>query len=336
MNWIKQNPFLAGLAGATLVGAIVLVAVGMAGSGRYAENLETFQASSQEVSGFERKPLYPDPALRDAKKKLLVDYAANIAQLQESFSPYRVDELTPIPPPEFATRLVEARNAIEQAFQATGATLPEGFYVGFEKYSAGEVARESSTPILGYQLGAISELLLMLANSGPSELRNLHRPPVPEETGGAFEREDNQIARELPLEIVFRANEDATRKFFTALAGSKKYFYVIRTLRISSEKSTPPLAADAKFEAPKDAPAVAPNADPFGGFVFPGEEAPAEDSSEGESTPAAENPAPASGRAIVEGDTSRILGQVLGTEEVFVFLRLDILQFLAPLELPQP
>jgi len=341
MNWIKQNPFLAALGGGTLVGAIVLIGIGLAGSGRYQEQLDSFQASSQQVSAYEAKALYPDPALRDAKRKLLVDYAADIEQLQEAFAPYRVEELDKISAQDFTDRLVAASEGLRKAFADAGATLPDGFYVGFESYSAGSLAREAATPILNYQLGAVNELLLILARSGPSELRNLHRPALPEETGATWQRPDNQAARELPLEITFRASEEATRDFLTALAGSEKYFYVIRTMRVSSEKTTPPLAADAKFEAPAAAPTTAPAADPFGGFVFPGEEAPApaeDGEAEAEEAPVEETPqpAPAGGRVIAEGDTSRILGQVLGTEQVNVFLRLDILQFLAPLELPQP
>jgi hypothetical protein len=341
MNWIKQNPFLAALGGGTLVGAIVLIAIGLAGSGRYQEQLETFQASSQQVSSYEAKALYPDPALRDAKRKLLTDYSKEIEQLQEAFAPYRVEELDKISAQDFTDRLVAANDGVRKAFTEAGVGLPEGFYVGFESYSAGSLAREASTPILNYQLGAVNELLLMLARSGPSELKNLHRPPLPEESGGSWERQDNQAARELPLEITFRASEEATRKFLTELAGSGKYFYVIRTVRVSSEKATPPLSADAKFEAPAAEPAAAPAADPFGGFIFPDEEAPApaeepdatEEEAPAEVTP---EPAPAGSRVIAEGDTSRILGQVLGTEQVNVFLRLDILQFLAPIALPQP
>lgn len=342
MNWIKQNPFLGALGGATLAGAILLIVVGSRGASRYQEALDSYRETSEEVSRYERSPLYPEASLRDSKRKFIADYAEEVAALQESFEPYRAAELEAISPQQFTDRIVAAIAEVRASFTAANADLPDGFFLGFEDYRAGSLARESATPILNYQLGAIRELMLSLGASGPSELRNLHRPRLPEEAGQNWQRNDGQIARELPLEVTFKGSEESARNFLTALAASDDHFYVIRTLRISNERQTPPLVADAKFEAAKaDAPPAA-DANPFGGFVFPdafgdeGEEDADEAPAQEEEEPAVAPVATPAGRTIADGDTSRILGQVLGSEEIHVFLRLDILQFLAPLELPQP
>lgn len=345
MNWIKQNPFLGALGGATLAGAVILIVIGSRGGSRYQEALGNYRESSDEVARFERAPLFPDASLRDSKRKFISDYAEEIEALQAAFEPYRAADLETISAQEFTDRVVAAVADARAAFAATDASLPEGFFLGFEDYRAGTLARETATPILNYQLGAIRELVVSLGEAGPSELRNLHRPRLPEETGQSWQRADGQIARELPLEVTFKGNEESARKFLTAIASSKDHFYVIRSLRIGNEKQSPPLAADAKFEAAKTETPAAADTNPFGGFVFPdafGDEEEGEDEPAAPADEPAEEPAPTATvsvpatRVAVDGDTSRILGQVLGSEEVYVFLRLDILQFLSPLELPQP
>ena len=90
-------------------------------------------------------------------------------------------------------------------------------------------------------------------------------------------------------------------------------------------RRTPPRAADAKFDKPKAA-KVGTAADVFGGFVLPGEEPAAGDAKPEEAAAPAPEVAPA--------DSSRILSQVLGNEELEVFLRLDLMQFLPAKKLP--
>jgi hypothetical protein len=107
------------------------------------------------------------------------------------------------------------------------------------------------------------------------------------------------------------------REFLSSISKPDNHFVVIRSLRVTNEKKDPPRTADAKFEKPAAAKPDA--ADAFGsGFVLPGDDAAA--------APAAESPKTA--------DSSRILAQVLGNEQVQVFLRLDVLQFLPAKKLP--
>ena len=123
------------------------------------------------------------------------------------------------------------------------------------------------------------------------------------------------------------------RKFLSSLDDSGKYYYVIRSIRIVNEKLKAPTSADGSFKTEEAAPdagagTAAPGADPFGGaaaggFVLPGEE-PAAPPAEGTPAPAAEPAAPAP----AAGGSGVILQEVLGSEKINVFLRLDIIQFL--------
>jgi hypothetical protein len=329
MNWIKENKFVATLAGITLVLAIILFVIGGRGGARYNQAQERYQAAADEVGRFERLPLYPKDENRDGKRKALTDYRASVEELQASFDPYRVEAQPSISPQEFTNRLIEAEKEVRAAFQTAGATLPDAFYLGFEQYTTG-LARENATGVLNFQLGVVRDLMISLAESSPSALINLHRPRLPEEDGNAFSAPDGAAARELPLEITFKGREQALRAFLTTLVAPKDRYLVVRSLRVLNERREPPRTADVQLAAPEDAPA-AEAADPFGGFFIPGDDEPA---AAAEGDDAVVDAGPEAAPAIV-GDSGQILSQIVGNEEVIAFLRIDILQFLPAQELVQ-
>ncbi len=321
MSWIKENKFLAGLIGGTLAGVIGLYFVGAHGAGKYDAAKESFDLAAGEASSYERSSLYPTDENANAKTKALDEYKASVERLQAAFEPYRPKEIKNISPQEFGNTLVKVNEELRKAFADGNVKFPEPFFCGFESYRTNPAAG-SATGILGYQLDAVKYLMQGLANSGASELKNLHRPELDEEKGREFKPADSDVARPLPLEITFTGPEKAVRTFVSSVIKPGERYFVIRSVRISNAKKDPPRTTDAKFESAKPATATGggSGADVFGGsFVLPGDE-PAADAPEAEEKPA-EKPAPA-------GDGNRILAQVLGNEEVHVFIRLDLMQFL--------
>ncbi len=315
MNWIKENKFLAVLCGGTLVGLILLLFIGSRGSSRYATAMEEFQTAADEAGGYEKGPLYPKEVNRDAKNKALDDYRQELEGLQAAYQPFRPEEITNVSPQEFTDHLIKVNKETRKAFKDNGVSVPEPYFVGFERYKT-SLASKESTGILGFELAGIRNLMLSLAAAKPKELRNLYRSEIPEESGKTFEVGD-AVARSFPIEITFIGPEKSAREFVTAVTKLDEKYAVIRMLRISNVKKDPPRAADAQFEKPADK-AGAGAADVFGGdFVMPGEEQAAADPDSG----AVEDAAPVA-------DTGRILSQVLGDEDVQVFLRIDLLQFL--------
>jgi hypothetical protein len=322
MSWIKDNKFPVALGGATLVAAVLLVVAASKGSSRYAAAREEFDAAAAEASTFERLALYPRAENRDGKQKALDEYKASLEALQAAFEPFRPKEIANISPQDFTDRLKAANDGLLKGFGDAGVVLPDGFFSGFESYRT-SLASGNATGILDYQLAGINRILEQLTASGATELRNLHRPPLTEEEGGTFKPAPGDVARTLPLEITFTGPENAVRGFLSAITKPDPQYIVIRSLRISNVKQDPPRAADAKFDSTAGAGAFATSgADAAaGGFVFPDEESPAA----GRDT-AAPAPKPA--------DSTRILAQVLGGEQLQVFLRLDLLQFLPAAKLP--
>ena len=105
--------------------------------------------------------------------------------------------------------------------------------------------------------------------------------------------------------------------FFTALTKLDKHYAVVRTVRITNAKKEPPRISDAKFEEQTDAAA------PQAGSV---DAAFAELTGQQDAQPDTEPAAPKAG--------VRILSQVLGMEELDIFVRIDLMQLLPPLKLP--
>lgn len=316
MSWIKDNKFIVALGGGTLAGALLLFFAGSQGSDRYAQALEKFQAAADEAAGFEKLALYPAAANRDAKRKALEGYRQSVESLQVALEPFRPKEITNITPQEFTTRVLAANAEVRKAFEDAGATIPEAFFVGFEGYKTA-LAPEKTTGVLNYQLASIKNLLLELAKAKPSGLKNLHRPALLEEEGKEYTPSATTAARPFPLEITFVGPEKSVRDFLSSITRPDNQFVVIRSLRVTNEKKDPPRTADAKFDNPAPSRPAASAADIFGaGFAPDGQTA----------APVAAAPKVA--------DSSRVLAQVLGNEQVQVFLRLDVLQFLPAKKLP--
>jgi len=355
MSWIQNNKFLAVLGGVTLIVLVVLSLFGYKGSGRYLQAKEDFNIAGQEAQAIERLPLYPKRQNLDGKTKAIDDYTQEIESLQKAFQNYRPEELQNISPEAFTTQLKSANQEIRNAFQAANTLVPDPFFLGFENYKT-SLAGGDATGILEYQLSGIKQLLLALAAAGPTELKNFHRPSLVEEQGQKFIPQPTDVARRLPLEITFRAPEKAVRAFLSSVVKTEgRHYIVIRSLRIVNEKKSPPRTADAKFEKPAAAKSGNP-ADQFAAFFAPETDPKPADPKPADPKP--ENPKPGDGNApkAEPGATpagpepavgaapepapatptvdNRILSQVLGDEQLQVFLRLDLMLFLPAKKLP--
>jgi hypothetical protein len=323
MSWIKENKFLAALGGVTLVGVVLLYFVGSQAASKYAGAKEEYEATSSEAQQYEKLSLYPKSENRDAKRKAIEDYKLSLQSLQTAFQQFRTPDISNVSPQEFTDQLLAANAETRAAFEENKVTVPEPYFGGFANYKT-TLASGISTGILGYELNAIKELMLSLAKAKVTELKNLYREDLPEESGKTYDP-GNQIARRFPVEITFLGTEKSVREFLTSITKLDRQYVVIRTLRITNEKSDPPKASDAQFDKP--APAKNP-ADIFGGgFVLPGDEP-----AEGQVPPADAEPVPVVAPKVA--DSGRILSQVLGSEQLRVFLRLDILQLLPAKKLP--
>jgi len=322
MNWIKEHTFVFGLSASTLVGAIVLWLFGSGAANRYEAAKEDYESALAEAQGFEKLKLYPTAQNLESKKRALEEYSRQTDELQKAFDAYRPGQLENISVQAFSDAIKRANKETREAFAA--AEVAEDYFCGFEGYKT-SLPPGNATGILNYELQAIEGMMRQLADAGITKLVNVHRPRLAEEDGKKYEPTPTQVARELPVEIVFQGTEASVRKFLSALVNNQQHYLVVRSLRIANEKLLPPRTTDARFERVA-ARRTAPTGDAtsfdaiFGDVATP------------EGTEAPQPAAPAA--PPTEVDTSRILHQVLGQEELQVFVRIDILLFLDPKELP--
>ncbi len=335
MTWITEHKFLCGLSATTLVLAAGLVWYGNQGGMRYDAAKSAFDQAYQDASSYEKFKPYPNQENLDAKTKSLEAFRADTEALQDALTPYRPEEMVNISTQAFTDLLKAANEETRQAFSAAGTQMPDEYFCGFSPYKTRVVAG-NATPILAYQLGTVKRIMLDLAKAKPTRIINVHRPQLDEEIGKTYEPQADQVARGLPLEVVFQCREESLRQFLSSLVNSKEHFTVVRSLRIKNQKQEPPNSKDAEFDGKRGGggPVVAPVA-PVADFnaLFSGVETASPAPTDGAAAPAAPAPAPAPAPA-TEIDSSRILSQVLGNEEVVVFIRLDTLLYLPSKKLP--
>jgi hypothetical protein len=351
-DWIKENKFAAAMLAVAVVAIVGTYLFSGTQSEDYEGSLGAFQTSSGDYSSLVRTEPYPDPAGLEAYRKDIVAYKGQVEGLQKALLAFRPEKFEKVRPAEFTTRINEVGNALRKIYDKNGIKYPEKWQLGFEGYTSSP-PQDNATDFLNYQLDGLNWLYTALAKSGPSELLNVYRSRLPIEDGepmGVAPPSGNQRGRgkqqagpvdpyfTLPVELTFRGPESSLRKFLTEISNSKKYFYVVRAMRVENTKGEiPPKKSDANFKA-EEAPEVS---DPFGAgvfdFVIPGDDGapPAEEGEE----PAPEEDAPAADVVLPEVDApasgEQILGRVLGGEEVFVFLELELILFQDNVALPE-
>lgn len=328
MSWIQENRFAAGLGGITAVAAAGLIFWGLSGNSAYNSAKEEYASAASDVERMENERLYPNDDNLSEKKKAVEQYEKSVASLQKAFDAFRAPTPANVDPDAFNDALIKAKDVATKAFTESKTEFPAEFFLGFEAYTNSPVKREA-TGILSFEMEAISNLAANLATAAPSKLLNIYRAPLPEEDGKTFDAKGRSF-RALPLEISFNGTETSLRKFLSSLDDSGKFYYVIRSMRVANEKIKAPTAADGAFKTEEPASggagAAGGGSDPFGGASGGGFVLPPDDSAAPAGDKPAETPAPAVAPAA--GGEGVILQQVLGSEKINAFIRLDIIQFL--------
>lgn len=329
MSWIQQNKFVAALAAITLVLCAGLLYLGSKGGSRYEDFLNQFRKAEAQVNTFERLQLYPNQANLDGKTKAIADYEASIDNLKSAFQSFRKPAPERISPQEFSDRLVATHDQIAARLRAANVELPAGFYSGFEAYTTG-LAQGGATPVLSRQLEIAERIFNELAEASPEALINLVRVRQPEEQGNAYQPGANATARPFSFEITFKGTESSARKFISSLGDTSDRFAVIRTLRIRNESTSPPQASSAQFTTPA---ASTTPASPFDGGFFGAFDAFVDDDDDETAEPGdledGESPAPPAPAPSPQTGGARMLSQVAGSERIVVFIRFDVMDFLA-------
>ena len=348
-DWIKNNKFEALLLLVVIMVAVAAILFGRGKGELYEQERDSYQGYVQAVTGLKGKKPYPTSENAKNFELQIDDYEGVVDGLRDKLLSYRPDTLGEIAPAKFIENLNAARAEVTRMFDARRIEYPEDeFYLGFEDYT-GELPKDEATAQLDYQLGAMKSLFGIVADARPSALLNVHRAELPVEKDKVEETSKNKGGKSkssrgkevspyerLPVEVTFRSTEPVMRKIISDLVSHEDYYFVVRSLRIQNEKlGKAPSREDVKFEAPVDAADPGePFDDEFGDALPPDDAvdpvAPADPDDPAQPAAPVDPVAPVDpGPAVGGGEGRRILGQVLGAEQIDVLLEVDIILFKA-------
>ena len=339
-SWIKNNKFEAFLLLLVIGWAVGAYLYGADKGKLYDESKANYEVLDGAVKRLQAKKPFPTTASAADFEKQIDDYEKTVSDLEAKMLSYRPDSLEAISPPKFIENLNALRSEVTNSFDAQGVEYPgDQFYLGFKNYTGG-LPKEGATARLNYQLSAMKALFDVVSAAKPSALLNVHRSLLAVEKDKAPEaaargRGGRRVTRStsqkeppferLPVEISFVSSEPVMRKIISDLTSHPDFYFVVRSMRIQNEKRDQgPAKDDVEFDVPEE---DGGEDDPFPGFE---DELPADDAGDpaaSEDSAVVEEPEVP---ALVAGDKgSRVLGQILGAEQINVLLEIDVLLFKA-------
>lgn len=320
----------------TTFGVVAFLVV--AGTGYYAfSSYSQYQAAMASwddkvstIENLEKRVPYPNEDNAEAMKKEVDAYRSSVEALAATLNTYQRELNKTLANTEFQQR-VKTRVEDFRAYAAENnfeIVSDDGFYLGFDAYSA-VVPSQDLVPELDYELEAIDYLLRKLVDSGSKMMTSFDRDPIPGETGGPDKKEAG-VLQKYPVRIRFQGSHDVLQGFINALANDRKFFYIVRVLKVQNENQEGPLkltaeggGAFSKFENPVTKEVASP-------------ELLAEWRAEGASEVDVEAKAKAAGFIKADQDARVLMGQ----EKLNVFVVVDISRVLSKEEqealAPQP
>lgn len=253
MNWLRQNPKLA---------AVVIATLCASATGTYF--IYTFQSAfgsateeyNEKISTIARlravKP-FPDKANLEKVESELKDAEAMMTSLSRVLAK-QSNAIDPnLDPQKFQDKLNKAVSSVTDAAHASGTKLPEGFYLGFDKYRT-ELPSVTSAPLLGQQLAAITSAIKELLDSHVESIDSLSRHPLPcesappkESSGNDGQRKEGETGMRLglaPFDIVFTGDQSRCHEAFMGIMTAEPILFVRLVGVLNSSPDPPPKTGD--------------------------------------------------------------------------------------------
>lgn len=243
MNWIKDNPFLAGITAVCLVASGALGFFIFGSVSDYSNSSEAYTAAVTKLHTLQNKVPFPSEANRKAVQAGLDEYSSRIGKLQSHLAKMQVPLNDKITPQQFQDGLRTAVNDIRGKAEANGVKLPANFYFGFDQYQT-QVPSEQATPFLNRQFLVIQSLIVRLVDFKVASIDGVTRIPLPQESGAAAAGRRRPDASEpvlsrFPFDISFTAEQGKFRVAFNSLLGSDQ-FLIVRSLGIQNSNPQAP------------------------------------------------------------------------------------------------
>ncbi|MBV9127748.1 MAG: Amuc_1100 family pilus-like protein, partial [Verrucomicrobia bacterium] len=180
MNWLRQNPFVAGLLAVLVVGTGVLTWLITSTSSRNAEIDEQYKVQVEELQRLQKLQPYPEESSLRLLEGQREQYKAAVMALQTHLATETSPPLENLDPTVFQGQLREAVDRIVGSARATNVALPTDFYLGFDQYKSG-LPTPAITPLLGFQLKQCEEIARLLIQARVSKIDEFQRALLPGE-----------------------------------------------------------------------------------------------------------------------------------------------------------
>jgi hypothetical protein len=268
MRWIQDNPFLAGLAAATIAGVGALIFFVLQSMGQFQEVSDQYIQAVQKLHGLQNRSPFPSKENYDKTAALAEEYKGELRSLQERLAKMQAPLNPDVKPQQFQDDLRTAVNQTVEKAAAAGVSLPKDFYLGFVQY-ANSLPSERAAPALARQLSIIGEIVNRLIDFKVTSIDSLDRRLLPEETPAPTEdqKKGKPVLSRLPFDLAFTAEQPKFRVVFNSLL-DPKLFLIVRELSVlNSDPAGPPIAQSGANAAGTNPLANAVN--PAGGAASP-------------------------------------------------------------------
>jgi len=309
MSWFQENKFAGTVLSVTAIVSGALVYLGMNARSETNEARVKELAAVEKINTLQASTTFPNKDNEVDLDKNLLEFASKAKVFQGELLKYRPEDIPQLSPNQFNDVVQDYLKKLDKYYQSKGIKLNSGEkgYYGLGKY-AGSMAKEVDTAYLNYHRKALEWLFVSLADSGIEKLEHAYREPVAESMEGSKiakpSADTPSVSKTLPIEISFTGSEENLQTFLSKLVSSKEHFFMVKLLKILNEKRDPISISQMSF-APVVEPIESEDEDESGGVTFPDFDSVEDDFTEDKT----------------------IIKQVVGSEKITVFMKLDLILF---------
>lgn len=258
MNWLRQNPKLGFVVIAAALAAAAALYFIYTFQSAYATATEEYNEKISTIARLRTAKPFPDKGNLDKVEAELKDAEAMMASLSQVLAKQSNAVEPDLDPQKFQDRLNKAVSHITEAARSAGTKLPEGFYLGFDRYRT-ELPSVAVAPLLGQQLAAITSAISQLLDARVESIDSLSRRPLPSESAAPHDgatkdgqrKEDTAAARLglAPFDVVFTGDQSRCHQAFMGIMTAEPILFV-RLVGIGNSSPEPPPKAGENVETP--------------------------------------------------------------------------------------
>lgn len=264
MDSLKQNKFLTSFLAVVVLGVLGLGYLLFNSLKNHRAAAEAYDAEQSAVAALQGKPLFPNAENLKKREDDVQNFAASVDELQQGLRAGQPELDANASSDQFQSTLTETLNAIKAQAELTKLNSRAGsdFDLGFGKYLETLPPRQA-VPDLLYQLKAIDAMVRTMLTVRVASIDDISRAELDVESvkseaaadakpaagRGAAKKPaggppsalaEDLVLKRYPMEVRFTGSPRSVQEVLNVLAGSRDYFYAVRSLRVENEQKIGP------------------------------------------------------------------------------------------------